>query len=182
MTAFVLRTLTFSIMLLGSLPLAAKDWQIDYANSQLGFTIGSRLGDVDGIFHKWKFDGRIASDTNIQGQIVVDVASIDTQNQKRDDHLRDPDFFEVSKYPGAVFEIHSVDKGDSKYTLKGILKIRGISRPVTIPLKVKSDSESTMNLRGAFILDRRDFGITYNSFFNPMQDDVLMRIDLSLNK
>jgi polyisoprenoid-binding protein YceI len=99
--------------------------------------------------------------------MVVQAASIDTDNPRRDDHLRSPDFFEVEKYPTLGFKSVSVE-GDAGNVLRvtGDLSIHGVTRRVTIPVRVTG----TMPFRGGekagfattFTVDRKDYGVTWN--------------------
>lgn len=180
----ILTLVTSTLFVVLATTLSAREWTVDHKASSLGFTVDSRIGVIPGEFHKWKFEGKIPANLQVTGKIIIDISSIDTKNKKRDDHLRDPDFFEVDKYPTAVFTFEKVDVDQQigRYTVKGKLKIRGIEKPVLFKLKEISKTESTLKLKTLFIIDRKDFGITYNSFINPIEDDIVMKIQLVLNK
>src|SRR5699024_6585456 len=68
-------------------------------------------------------------------ELTVDVASIDTEVERRDNHLKSADFFEVEKYPTMTFKSTSIKKaGKDRYKLKGDLTLHGVTKPVTMEL------------------------------------------------
>lgn len=159
---------------------AAGSWELDKSTSSITFSVDSRLGAVDGVFHKWQMDAEVPSDLNKgSGRIVVDVASIDTQNRRRDNHLRDPDFFEVETYPTAVFTITSVDADPDadRVRVTGSMQIKDVTRTETIVFR-KNETDDRLELSGRVIIDRTDYGITYDSIFNPIDDEVILRMKL----
>lgn len=162
-----------------ALPLgAAGNWELDESTSSIAFTVDSRLGAVNGVFHKWQMDAQVPSDlASGSGKIVVDVASIDTQNRRRDNHLRDPDFFEVEAYPTAVFTVQSVKDDDDRVRVTGTMQIKDVTRTETIVFR-KTESDDRLELNGRVIIDRTDYGITYDSIFNPIEDEVILRMKL----
>ncbi len=162
-----------------ALPLgAAVNWELDESTSSITFTVGSRLCAVDGVFQKWQMDAQVPSDLGAgSGQIVVDVASIDTQNRRRDNHLRNPDFFEVETYPTAVFTVKSVEDDDDRLRVTGTMQIKDVTRTETIIFR-KTESDDRLELNGRVIIDRTNYGITYDSIFNPIENEVILRMKL----
>ncbi|HQI21269.1 MAG TPA: YceI family protein, partial [Leptospiraceae bacterium] len=86
-----------------------------------------------------------------------------TGNGMRDNHLRGPDFLDCSKFPEAVFRLDRV-KGRQ---VSGILTLKGVPKPVACEA-----DESAGLIRGRCVLDRRDFGISYQSALNPISHNV----------
>ena len=162
-----------------ALPLgAAGSWELDKSTSSITFTVGSRLGAVDGVFHKWQMDAQVPEDLSAgSGKIIVDVASIDTQNRRRDNHLRDPDFFEVETFPTAVFTVKSVEDDDDRVRVTGTMQIKDVTRTETIVFR-KTESDDRLELNGRVILDRTAYNITYDSIFNPIENEVILRMKL----
>lgn len=161
---------------------AAGEWQLDKSTSAVTFTADSRLGAVDGVFRKWSIDAKVPSDlTKGSGKFVVDVASIDTQNRRRDDHLRNPDFFEVGTYPQAIFTIQSVSQDESRVKVVGTMKIKNVKRTETLSFR-KVESDDRLELNGRIIIDRTKYGITYDSIFNPIENEVILRMKLVFKK
>ena len=118
---------------------AVETYTIDAVHSSIGFSIRHFVSKVPGRFTR--FDGVIKVDrdnpANSSVAATIDAASIDTGNQKRDAHLRNPDFLEVERYPKINFKSTSWRKtGDDTYEVTGDLTIKDVTKPVT--LKVTS--------------------------------------------
>lgn len=147
---------------------------------EIKFSIDTRMGLAKGFFRK---SGLSVKDKKKRlGVIEIDVASIDTDNSKRDNHLRNEDFFDVKKYPKATFEILQT-KELTKNNLqgKGRLTIRGIAKEYDFQVNLTSDGKIE-KYYGTIKINRKDFGITYNSSINPIQDiaDVEFTVSLSM--
>lgn len=166
---------TAGLLLFAAPALTAAGYEIDRSGSSITFVAPSRLGDVEGVFHKWRYEGTIDEDFNAQGKIVVDVASIDTNNRRRDDHLRNPDFFEVEKYPTAVFTIQSVSAAGAEYRVKGSLNMHGVTKPIAFTLRKEG-----LEFKGGVVINRVDYKIDYQSVLNPIDDQISLRIKLKL--
>lgn len=116
-------------------PAAPPTYNIDPVHSFVVFQVGHLgIGNVWGRFNQ--IDGTIAFDPANPAagkiQITVPIASVDTGNQQRDNHLRNPDFFDVEKYPNATFESQSITPiGNGRYRLAGMLEIHGVKLPIT---------------------------------------------------
>jgi polyisoprenoid-binding protein YceI len=153
---------------------------IDAAASQIRFFATSRFVDAEGRFRR--FEGTIRIDETrpetASGTLVVELGSVDTRNGLRDDHLRSSDFFDVDRHPTATFVTTAVQPGDRQWTVLGQLTIRGVSRPITVPVAV-SRAGDALHVVGELIVHRRDFGITYQSVLNPIKDEVRVRVELT---
>ena len=180
---------------LGSTPAAAATWKIDRSHSQVGFEVTHLMvSTVRGAFAG--FDGTVETDaagklTKISG--TVDVASVDTRDAKRDDHLRNADFFDVAKFAQMSFTSTQVTGDNTKgYTVTGNLTIRGVTKPVTLtvaPIKgpVKDpwgNTKGGTSLRGK--INRKDFGVNWNASLDSggvvVGDEVTLIIELELNQ
>lgn len=184
LAACALLTLTLSSHLSPSSALQAQNsqWSVDQSASTIGFTADSLFGDVPGTFHEWSFNGTINSDvTAATGTLTVQVASIDTNNSTRDDHLRNEDFFEVTRFPTASFRIQSVEPDGEYLIVSGSLTIRNVTRPVEMEFK-KSVTGNQAVLNGRMLLNRTDYGIDYNSRLNPIEEEVVLEMKLVLKK
>ncbi|HRP68019.1 MAG TPA: YceI family protein [Turneriella sp.] len=163
---------------------ARTEWyDIDYAKSQITFLAKSRLVRANGIFRKWNFAGKIGASFYVVGDALIDCVSIDTDNERRDNHLKSVDFFDCAKYPQHVFRVRSV-KPNNKNSLKathfeitGDLTMHGVTQPIALTLHREGKDEKP-SLVGSFILNRDNFGITYNSVLNPIEKEV--RIELKI--
>jgi polyisoprenoid-binding protein YceI len=106
-------------------------------------------------------------------EVEVDLASVDTGNESRDEHLRDPDFFEVETYPVAKVRAHSPelvgkdDRGRARYAAKFTIDLHGVEKTLDGEFSVLS--ESPITVEGSLVMDRLDFGIGGpRRFWNPV--------------
>ena len=144
-------------------------WQIDPGHAEVAF-IGRH-------FMLTKVRGRF---TGVSGEIVVaeepgestakvtiDMASVDSGSQARDDHLRSPDFFDASRHPTATFTGHAAAWQGTRGVLEGELTIRGITRPVTLRVEYLGHAADPWGGHRAIFtasgtLNREDWGLTWN--------------------
>lgn len=153
---------------------------LDPARSHIRFHAVSRLMSADGRF------GRLAGEIRLDesrpdtasGRLTVDVASIDTGIRMRDNHLRGDDFFHVELHPEATFVTSSVRREADRWVVAGQLTIRGVTRPVTVPVTV-TGSEGTIRIVGELSVSRREFGVAYQSVLNPIRDEVRVWFELT---
>jgi polyisoprenoid-binding protein YceI len=107
--------------------------------------------------------------------VVFDMASITHKEKNLEEHLKAEDFFEVSKYPTAIFETQNiVYTNDSTATANGMLTIKGISKPADISLQITKAKKQQI-IKGKISIDRTVFGIKYNSksFFGNLGDKAI---------
>ncbi len=155
-----------------NLNIIPSNWNIDTAHSSIRFTVDHMvISEVEGLFSI--FEGAVTttksdfSDAKIN--FVADVKSVNTNNEKRDEHLRSADFFEVEKYPKMTFESTSVQKKEgSKYILKGNMALHGVTKEIDLTMTyggtAKDPSGSTKaGLKITGVINRTDFGLKYNS-------------------
>lgn len=158
---------------------AAQRYVISPPQSQLQFKAYSLLVKPLGTFHT--FTGEIIADAQqlsaSQVRFVIAAASIDTANTRRDNHLRSKDFLFVQKYPTITFMSTAIAKDGLHYALQGDLELRGVAKRLTIPITVEQRQDEIV-VRGSISLNRKDFGVNFNSFLNPVQDvvDVMFTI------
>ena len=153
-------------------------WKADPAHSRIGFAI-THLGisKITGAVNR--FDVTIASSKpGFQRRCVrtrIDVASIDTAIDQRDDYLRSSDFFEVAKHPRMTFRSKSISAaGKDRYKLSGDLTIHGVTKTVTADLwfrgKTTNQGKVTAGFQLTASLNRSDFGVG-PKFPPPMTSD-----------
>ena len=150
----------------------AATWQIDPEHSSFQFKIRHlTVSNVKGDFSKVK--GIVAIDdqdiTKLTVEVTLDAASINTGHAKRDEHLRSPDFFDVTQYPTITFVSKKVTKaGMNKLKVIGNLTIHGMTKEITVDVEGPSPEvkDPWGNFRrGATAtanIDRRDFGLKWN--------------------
>lgn len=148
------------------------EWTFDKSHSNVMFTVDHLvISEVTGYFKS--FDGKIVSneDDFTSGTIdfTVDVKSINTENENRDNHLRSEDFFYAEKYPQMIFKGKELKKvGDKKYKLKGDLTIRGVTKPITLDVEHKGVTKDGYGKTKAGFkitgeVNRFDYGLKWNN-------------------
>jgi polyisoprenoid-binding protein YceI len=152
---------------------AIERYQIAPQKSQLQFKGYSLLANALGTFHR--FSGEIVADAQqlhaSYVRFVIEAASLDTANARRDQHLRSKDFLFVDQYPTITFTSTAITRYGMKYVVQGDLEMRGVTKRVTLPVAVEQRQDEIV-VQGSVSLNRRDFGMQYRGFFNPVQDAV----------
>jgi polyisoprenoid-binding protein YceI len=146
-------------------------WILDSAHSSVGFAVKHLMvSTVRGLFKDYtaSLDLDTADLTRSAIRTEIDVASLDTRDEKRDLHLRSADFFDVANHPAITFESRRVEHVDGdRYRVVGDLTIRGTKREVVLEAEFAGvqkspwgDTRTGFSLRGA--IDRKDFGLEWN--------------------
>lgn len=160
----------------------------DVAHSQLNFVAESRLLSAHGTFKQWDaeilFDAANVEATSLT--ITVDAASIDTRIERRDAHLKSNDFFAVDSFPQITFVSTFVNNaGESgRLRITGDLTVRGKTKRITIPARLNFfDAQNQMGrVTGEFTIDRTEYGVSFNSPVNPIENEVKVQFDVAFNK
>ena len=149
---------------------AQSKWTIDQAHSKIGFSVTHLLiSEVEGNFKV--FTGTIVSAkpdfTNAVIEFSVDVASINTDNEMRDKHLKSPDFFDAEKYPKATFKSTSLKLiSGNKYELTGKFSLHGVEKDakfdVTFGGTAKVGNSVKAGFRATTVLNRFDYDLKWN--------------------
>jgi len=148
---------------------ANETYQFDQARSTIGFRVHQFLGTTNGKFTQ--FSGSIDLDRQHPDHSSVsariEVSSIDTRIKKRDDHLRSPEFFNVTKFPEITFKSRSVKQtGPQSGDITGDLTMHGVTKPITLHVKLVTAVTDEARTRWEVTtepLKRRDFGLMFGS-------------------
>ena len=163
-----------ALVSLSSAALANETYRFDPSGSTIGFSVHQFLGTTQGKFTKFngKIDVNREHPENSSVTARIDVRSIDTRIKKRDDHLRSAEFFNVDKYPQITFKSRSVKQtGPQSGDILGDLTIHGVTKPITLQVKLLTPLNDTSRTRWAVTVDpitRRDF----NLMFSPGTETV----------
>lgn len=151
--------------------LPAATYSIDPAHTNVGFRIRHMgIAFVEGEFDT--FEGTLSYDPEnvaaTRAEVTVQTASIDTDVQQRDDHLRSADFFEVEAYPTMTFTSTGVQPtGQNTFRLTGDLTIKGTTKEVVFDVTaagpIPIEGGQRVGFHATATIDRRDFGITWGS-------------------
>ncbi|GAB1348160.1 YceI family protein [Ignavibacteriales bacterium] len=189
-----LLSFALAIVLAGA-TFAQSSWSFDKTHSKIGFSVDYMLlTDVDGFFKK--FDGSVttAKEDFVDALVsfTIEAGSVDTDEPKRDEHLRSEDFFYTQKFPNFTFKSTSMKKvSGNNYKLVGNLTMRGVTKSVTLNGTfggVKKDPWG--NTKAGFKLtgkvNRKDYGINWSKALDGggfvVGDDVTLNINVTLIK
>ncbi len=124
-------------------------------------------------------------------EATIKTASLTTNQEKRDTHLRNPDFFDVAKYPTMVYKMKSYKKSGDGYTAVGDLTLRGVTKEMTLTGNLNGVTKDPWgNTRAGFTaegkVNRKDFGMVWNNALDGggliVGDDVLIKLDIECIK
>lgn len=182
------RNFSLIVLLVISLPVFAQiTWKADPAHSKLTFSITHLLiSDVAGLFKTFEATATATKPdfSDAVFELTAQTASVNTEVDKRDGHLRSGDFFEVDKFPAMTFKSSSIKMVSAdKYTLTGNLTLHGVTRPVTMDVWYRGTIQNPMSkaptagfqITGAIKRSDFDFGSKYPA---PMlSDEVRIKAD-----
>jgi polyisoprenoid-binding protein YceI len=179
-----------------SLPVLAEstEWTVDPAHSTIGFTVPHMVvSEVDGKFKTYTAKALLdeADLTKSTVEFSADVASIDTGDTKRDEHLRSAEFFDAAKFPKLTFKSTKISKAGKGYKLKGELSMHGITKEVTLDATVSAPVKNpwgklvrSVKLTGK--VKRGDYGLSWNKTLDQggvlIGDEVALNLKLEIDK
>lgn len=168
-------------------------WTIDTAHSQINFAVRHMMiTNVRGRFENFSgtLDFNEQDPTQTQVEVQIEAASINTNDDKRDGHLRSADFFNVEEYPHLTFRSTKVELVDSNNArLHGDLTIRGVSRPVMLEVEYMGQAKSpwgaiTAGFSARTKINRHEWGLNWNVALETggllVGDMVTIDIDLEI--
>ncbi|RPD49795.1 polyisoprenoid-binding protein [Hymenobacter sediminis] len=175
--------------------MATTTWAIDPTHSEVQFKIKHLvISTVTGSFKKFEGQAVTENDSfeNAQVTFALDVNSIDTNQEQRDEHLRNNDFFDAATYPQITFTSTSLTKtGDDEYKLAGNMTIKDVTKPVTLDVEfggVATDfygnEKAGFEISGK--INRKEFGLTFHAVTEAgsivLGDDVKLSASVQLIK
>ena len=185
MTAGSLASLLLApaLLLAGTVPAPAREaavpapaaaaapvtWQIDANHSELNFRIRHLVSRVNGSFNDWK--GTIVADpanlgAGSQVNVEIATASINTRNERRDNHLKSPDFFDAATHPTITFRSSRVEVQGQNVRVHGNLTLRGVTKPVVLEGRFLGITGEPGKRRVGFeaetTINRMDYGVAWN--------------------
>ena len=171
----------------------ATEWVIDGAHSNADFTIRHLVSKVNGSFKDFegKFSFDPAKPETAKGNFTIQMASINTNNEKRDGHLKSPDFFDVAKFATATFVTHKTEKvGKDHFKLAGELTLHGVTKPMILDTEFLGTAKDPMGpTKAGFVatgkLNRKDYGISFNKVLDSgslmLGEEVELKIQIEAN-
>jgi len=184
--------LAVALLTASAVQAATTTYEIDKAHSSIVFKIRHLLSKVPGKFNQ--FSGTVEVDPDkrdsVKAAVSIDVASIDTDEAKRDAHLKNEDFFDAAKFPTIAFTagiLSGVNGDRTKGKVAGTLTIKGVTKPVVLDVEwLGTATDPWGNQQAAFTattkINRKDFGIVWNKTLDAggylIGDDVDIEISV----
>jgi polyisoprenoid-binding protein YceI len=171
-------------------------WEIDANHTTAAFTVKHMMvTNVTGTFGKVagkiNYDGKDV--TTISADVAIEATSINTNNEKRDNHLRSPDFFDATNNPQITFKSKKAVKGTTPGTFKliGDLTIRGVTKEVTLDVEgptqpLNAGAVTKIGATATTTINRHDYGVKWNRMIEAggvtVGDMVKITIDIEANR
>lgn len=179
----------FLALALAATALYAEVYEIDVSHTTVGFSVSHMvLSNVEGRFKEFsgtvEFDGTTPESLRAKG--TVKVASIDTDNKMRDDHLRGPDFFDATQFPDILFDGTRVEQDAGRNVLVGNFTMRGVTKEIRLPFVIKGPitdpyGKKRIGLETSLTINRQDYGVKWSKTMDNgglvVGDDVTIRIN-----
>jgi len=177
-------------LLLGGSAYAADTYTLDADHSTITFRVRHLISKVSGSFGAFEAEivGDQGSPEKGSVQFTIDVASIDTGNEKRDEHLRNEDFFDAEKYPAITFKSTKiVRRAENAFDVHGTFTMRGVTRDIVVPVVFNGVMDDPWgNTKAGFeismTLNRKDYGVSWNKLMDKggmiLGDEVEIFISL----
>jgi polyisoprenoid-binding protein YceI len=185
----IVRSLAVALLAIPALTFAADSYKIDGSHTQPGFAVKHfMVSTVRGEFGKTEGKASIdAADlTKSSIEVTIDASTINTRDEKRDTHLKSPDFFDVAKFPTLTFKSTKIEKAGEGLKVTGDLTMKGVTKPVVLDATVTPETKDPYgNVRRGVAasgkLNRKDFGVSYGPDA-AVSDNVSLTIDAELIK
>lgn len=162
-------------------------WTIDPAHSTVGFAVRHLMSKVRGSFSE--FSGEIVTGEDPSASsvtAVINLSSVHTGTEMRDNHLRSADFFNVEHTPTMTFTSTGVRQRDGQWVLEGDLTIRDVTRPVSIELDYLGadptglQGESRLGFEGRTSISRKEFGVSFGLAVDASKVVIADQVDITL--
>jgi polyisoprenoid-binding protein YceI len=159
----------FALLLVAGSSFAQTNWSIDKVHSKVGFSVAHMgVSESEGKFND--FDGAVVSKADdfngAEVTFTAKTASVDTDNERRDGHLKSADFFDAEKYPDIAFKGNLVKEG-GKYKLKGDFTMHGVTKKVEFDVTYGGTVETGRGKKAGFKLNgkinRQDYGLVWSN-------------------
>lgn len=183
-----------ALFVFGTVSSSAATWKADKVHSQIAFEVSHLvISSTDGKFNDYDVTVIANKEDFSDAKIEVNIktASVDTDNEKRDGHLRSDDFFAAEQHPDMKFVGKSMkSNGKNKYKLTGDLTIRGITKEVVLDVEYKGTTTAWGTTKAGFEItgeiNRFDFGLKFDKTLETgglvVGETVEIEIDLELDK
>jgi polyisoprenoid-binding protein YceI len=176
-------------------PTTTSTWNIDPAHSGAEFkvkhmmiaNVRGKFSGISGVLHRVDADH-----TQSTLDVSIDVSTVNTLDEKRDGHLKSPDFFDVEKFPTMTFKSTHIEKKGDGFAVTGDLTIHGVTKPVVLNVEEVSEpakdpwGNTRIGLTATAKINRKDFGLTWNTALETggvlVGEEVAITLDVQFIK
>ena len=183
----------FGISSLAMTEFLAREWNIDKAHSAINFEVTHFFTPVNGQFNDYEatvnFDPENLEESMIDVRIMVN--SIDTKNERRDGHLKTPDFFNAEKWPHITFTSNNIEQtGENEFVANGTLTIKDVSKEIELPFKLLGIMDNPMEegtkvagITASKVIDRTNYTVGTGDWASDavIGDEVTIDLNLELH-
>lgn len=185
----ILLVLLFAVTVVAQVS-PGRQYPIDSSHSTVGFSVPilGGLSQVTGKFNDFAITLNVDEKdvTKSSVSVVIKATSIDTGIERRDNHLRNADFFDVEKYPEITFKSERIEKKGKQFIAHGPLTMHGVTKQIALPFTVTgtfkhpTNNKMVVGYSAKMVLNRRDFGINYSRQDSPtfIGDNITVEIEL----
>ncbi len=167
-------------------PASGEKYALNPQNSKIEFVASKVTGSHHGEFQE--FSGGIdyaGQPEKSRVNVTITMASVKTDTDQLTQHLKTPDFFDVGKFPQAIFTSTEIKPGGDKsasHTITGNFQLHGITKSISFPATISVTPEA-INVESTFSINRKDFGINYaGAADNLIRDEVVMSLHIKAGK
>lgn len=169
---------------------ATTKYETDAAHSNIGFSvpIAGGLSHVRGKFTDFTvsivYDDKDITKSSVNA--VIKAASIDTGIERRDNHLRTADFFDVEKNPEITFKSSRIEKKGKGFIAHGTFTLRGVSKEMALPFTIngvtrdEKTGKTTLGVTARTTINRKDYGVSWTRADNPTFLGDMIEIELNI--
>jgi polyisoprenoid-binding protein YceI len=175
-------------VVLAAQPLFAVKFKVDHPHTNIGFSVKHMvIAKTTGSFKE--FDATLELDpddmSSFSVMATIQAASIDTNNDQRNNHLRSSDFLDVANHPTITFESSELSMMDGNYVLHGDLTIRGVTHAIELPIEivgpVMAMGNTVVGFAGSVTINRHDYGVSWSRTLDNgglvVADDVEIEVN-----
>ncbi|MBU1318464.1 MAG: YceI family protein [candidate division Zixibacteria bacterium] len=183
------------LMLFAAGPVLAMDtYVIDKAHSSVGFSVKHLViskvkGTLDDVSATVTYDEKDITKSSVN--VVIQSSSIDTDNERRDNHLRSADFLDIETYPEITFKSKKIEKANEGYVAIGDFTMHGVTKEIALPFTITGtiidpSGNTKMGVESLITVKRSDYGLTWNQPLEAggvlVSDEVDIELYLELGK
>ncbi|MDR4493650.1 MAG: YceI family protein [Nitrospirales bacterium] len=169
-------------------------WNVDHDHSTIGFQVAHMVvSKTNGKFTE--YTGVVEMDPEAMEfesiEAMIQTESVTTDHQKRDEHLRSPDFFDVKAFPTMTYKMKSYKKTEENYTAVGELTLLGVTKEITLEGSFNGVAQDPWgNTRAGFTaegtINRKDFGMKFSKLLDNgglvVGDEVTIKLEIEVIK